>query len=198
MAKKLLSLSKDGALVLRSVTGKLEKVGASSMAACVLLDTSGSMAGSKLIQARNGATDFVRDVLRKDYAVALVTFADSSRILCQLSQRVEQLRESLEAMQAAGGTDMTAAIKKATALLLAQHLPGGFLVLVTDGQPNDAQTALAAAEIAKQHGITILTIGTDDADRDFLARIASPGASTHVPSQQLAAGIRAAAGLLPE
>ncbi len=198
MPKKLLSLSKDGALVRRSVTGHVEEVRASSMVACVLVDTSGSMAGNKLWQAQNGTVHFAQDSVRKRYSVAVVTFADSTTIVCPASQDIDQLRASLKSISIDGGTDMTRAIETGTTLLLGLHPPGGVLVLVTDGQPNNAATALAAAERAKQQGITILTIGTDDADRDFLARIASPGASSHVPSQQLAAGIRAAAGLLPK
>ena len=50
------------------------------------------------------------------------------------------------------------------------------IVIVTDGVPNedgDPESTLKAASMAKKNGIDIIAIGTDDADYEFLKRIAS-------------------------
>lgn len=47
------------------------------------------------------------------------------------------------------------------------------IVVVTDGMPNDPTTTLSMAQRAKKNGIEIIAIGTDDADKDFLNKLAS-------------------------
>jgi hypothetical protein len=44
---------------------------------------------------------------------------------------------------------------------------------VTDGEVADSAQSLAVAERLKSSGTEILTIGTDDADQDFLRQLAS-------------------------
>ena len=47
------------------------------------------------------------------------------------------------------------------------------MVIVTDGMPNDEEETLSMATRAKNSGIDILAIGTDDADQNFLKILAS-------------------------
>jgi len=71
------------------------------------------------------------------------------------------------------------------------------MVLVTDGR-TDRQAAIAAAERAKAAGIQVICLGTDDADAQLLATLAtSSELSKHVRPDELEAAIGDAAGLLP-
>ena len=73
------------------------------------------------------------------------------------------------------------------------------MVIVTDGVTVNPQLASAAAAQAKAQGISILTIGTDDADPNFLAQLASASDLTvNVTSDNLGEAISSAARLLPE
>ena len=47
------------------------------------------------------------------------------------------------------------------------------MLVVTDGAVTDAAQSLDVAERLKHAGTEILTIGTDDADKDFLKALAS-------------------------
>ena len=72
------------------------------------------------------------------------------------------------------------------------------MVVITDGMPDHEEKALDAARDAKERGIDIITVGTDDADRVFLEKLASrKDLVVVVKSEQLGEGITSAAGMLP-
>ena len=73
------------------------------------------------------------------------------------------------------------------------------VVVVTDGQSNDNNAALQVAATLKSRSIDIICIGTDDADRDFLKRLATRSdLATHVSSKNLRAAITDASRFLPQ
>lgn len=92
----------------------------------------------------------------------------------------------------------------ASALRMARQEISGFegvkkvIVLVTDGQPDSKEDALSEAAEIKRKNIDIITIGTDDADGDFLKKIATrTDLSFEVESAGLKEGIALTAGKLP-
>jgi len=198
MAKKLLGLGDDGKLVLRLPGGKTEKLPEPERArAFLLIDCSSSMSGSKLTQAISGALGFAGDALRKNYAVGLVSFASDAEILCSPEPSLAAIAARAERLTASGSTNMSEGIEKAAVDLL--KAPGvRAMVVVTDGVPDSPEAALAEARRAKDAGIDIIAIGTDDADRAFLEKIASRSdLAVKVASAQLESGIAGAARMLP-
>ena len=163
----------------------------------LLLDCSSSMEGQKLAQAKKGAINFAEDARGKGYAVGVITFSTTATHLCEPQQDISTLNQYLERIDAGGCTNMTDAI------LLALQKMGdrkGYRVMaiVTDGMPDSQEIALEAAQEAKANGIDILTIGTDDADRDFLAKLASKTElSAKVLSDRFEEGITSMAKMLP-
>ena len=72
------------------------------------------------------------------------------------------------------------------------------MVVVTDGLPDDATGALTAADRAKSTGIEVIAIGTDDANKDFLSKLASRASwAAKVEDVALGKQIACAAKLLP-
>ena len=72
------------------------------------------------------------------------------------------------------------------------------MVVVTDGLPNDREAALSSAQRAKSSGVDIITIGTDDADRDLLSKLATKTElSVMVSRHDLGRGIASTAKMLP-
>lgn len=198
MAKKLLGLGDDGKLVLRLPGGKTEKLPEPERArAFLLIDCSSSMSGSKLKQAISGALGFASDALRKNYAIGLISFASDAEVLCLPEASFPDLATRVERLSACGTTNMSDGIDKAAVELL--KAPGvRAMVVVTDGVPDSPEAALAAARRAKEAGIDIIAIGTDDADRTFLEKIASRSdLAVKVLSTQLQSGIASAARMLP-
>ena len=73
------------------------------------------------------------------------------------------------------------------------------MVIITDGVPDSQVEALTEAEQAKKKGIEIITIGTDDADSNFLKKIASrANLGVKVTREQFKEGITSAAKMLPQ
>lgn len=164
----------------------------------LLLDCSGSMGGrDKLAAAKSGTMAFAHDADTQGYAVGLIAFATTPTCCREASRGVDGLDQAVSQVQAGGSTDLAAALKLAIQKIA--HRPGQrVLCIVTDGQPDDASAALAAARDAVKHRIDIMALGTDDADKTFLDQIVtSKELAIIVARLQLQKGISDMARLLP-
>lgn len=163
----------------------------------LLIDCSSSMEGHKFVQAKKGAIEFARGALTKGYSVGLIKFDDYAVHLCGPQQEIQGLIRRIKEMHMGVTTNMTSAIRLAIPKLEKSR---GFRVMVitTDGMPDDEETALDEARKAKEKGIDIIAIGTDDADREFLKKLASrTDLAVKVPREELQQGIASAAKMLP-
>ena len=163
----------------------------------LLLDTSRSMEeDDKLSQARSGGRKFATEAIGRNYKVGVVRFSDDAEITAEPSADLAAIERGLSAYRE-GGTNMTAAIRLAIAKLSATAGDHA-MVLVTDGCPNDQDSTRQAAHDARRRGITIIAIGTDDADRAFLDELASAKElAQRVERRELQAAIADSARLLP-
>lgn len=163
----------------------------------LLLDVSQSMDEGKLRQARDGGVSFAGDAIGKGYDVGVIHFASSAWLKTNPTADLSAIRAGLE-VGAQGTTNMAAAIELATKQFLQRRRGISVMVLMTDGYPDSARAALSAAKEAKRQDITIIAIGTDDADRNFLKKLATASElATTVPDKDLGATLAKAAGLLP-
>jgi Mg-chelatase subunit ChlD len=163
----------------------------------LLLDCSESMAGSKMLQAQEGAADFAKGAIAQNYAVGIIRFSGEATLATRPTKFLQPTVEVLQTLTSSGSTNMTEALDLALSHL--EKIPGcRVVVLVTDGQPDDPTTALAAAQRVAAAGIQIMTIGTDDADLAFLARLATAHElAVKVDQRQLREGIASAIRMLP-
>jgi uncharacterized protein with von Willebrand factor type A (vWA) domain len=138
----------------------------------VLLDCSGSMKKNKIDQAKAGIIDFAKDAFKKQYRVGLIKFSSDVKHLCEPSEYLDALQQAIKDIRAGGSTNLTAALEIAHSKL--KDFSGSkVLVVATDGMPDDVKSSLVAANKAKADGVEIITIGTDDADIEFLQMLAS-------------------------
>ena len=92
---------------------------------------------------------------------------------------------------------MTAAISLAYQRLSGRN-GSRAICIVSDGMPDDEQSAIRAAKNAAAEGIEIITIPVEGANEAFLRLIQTkPFLSKPVKKAELAAFMRKAAGLLP-
>jgi Mg-chelatase subunit ChlD len=164
----------------------------------LVVDCSGSMAGSKINQVKKGILEFAQDAIKKEYSVGLIQFNNSTTLICEPKYDIEDLKAYLDKMHTGGSTNMTAAIDMAH-----KHLSDvkytRVMVIATDGQPDNKQSALLAGQSAKNDGIEIITIGTDDADQAFLKKLAtSQELGNKVSNEQFGKAIASAYLLLPD
>ncbi len=141
----------------------------------LVIDCSSSMlAGTKLTQAKNGIIDFARSALQKNYRVGLIAFSGKAQYLCKPDRNLEHIKQGISELYARDSTNMAAAIDLAKNNLIKGSVKDPrAIVIATDGVPNSAEDALFQAKLAKKNGIDIIAIGTDDADYDFLKKLAS-------------------------
>lgn len=166
----------------------------------LLIDCSLSMKeGNKMSQAKNGAAGFADEAIRRGYSIGLIKFAGYATHILEPQNELARLKDSIERIGFDGGTNITDAIKMATDRLKDERREK-VMCIVTDGNPyppDCKENALDAAYEARSKGIDIMTIGTDDADKDFLRLIASRSDFVvSVKRTQLAEGIASAAKLL--
>jgi molecular chaperone DnaK len=163
----------------------------------LVIDTSGSMADVKLEQAKRGILDFAKDAFCKEYDVGLISFSTTARHICSPTFDIEVLKKSILEMNAGGSTNMSEAISLAHERFNSLKNTR-VMVIATDGAPDNAQNALNQAAKAKQDGIDIITIGTDDADQQFLKTLASKAElGSKVSSAVFSQAISSASNLLP-
>ncbi len=137
----------------------------------LLFDTSGSMAGSKIKQVKIGAIQFASSAIEKAFSVGVFVFGDRGAAVLEPTVSFAMIVSKLQELRigtVGSSTNLTAGLQ-----LCAEVPCLHAVVVVTDGMPNDPASALGVAGTLKSSGVEILVIATDDADRDFVRRLAS-------------------------
>jgi len=165
----------------------------------LLLDCSGSMSeANKLVQARKGAIGFAAEAQSEEYSVGVICFSTDAEHMLEPQKSLTPITATVENLSPKGTTNMTNAIRLAQDKL-SDQTGDKVLCLVTDGVPDNKDSALDAAKEARLHGIELMAIGTDDADKSFLEQIVTrKELSVKVLRDQLERGIVSMAKMLPE
>jgi Mg-chelatase subunit ChlD len=166
----------------------------------LLLDSSHGMTGSKHRDAVAGAKEFAAEAVRSGYRTGVISFSSGASLISEVTDDVLELSQHLDGVAAGGSTNMTDAIALGASLLVKGFQAGRarVLVLFTDGQPDDKNATIRAADDAKHRGIEIICRGTEDADLDLLKRLGSRSDLVQVVvTSQLRQGIAQAVRLLP-
>ena len=164
----------------------------------MVIDCSISMEGDKLSQAKNGAINFAKDALKKGYLTGLIQFESTATHLCEPTKEISIIEKYLQQIGAGGSTNMAEAIQMVRQRL-GKKKELRVMVIVTDGAPDSEEEALHEAQQAKKDRIEIITIGTDDADRNFLKKIASRAdLGVKVTRGQFKESITSATKMLPQ
>jgi len=184
---------------LEAVSGKRFEVESTNGFVYLLIDCSGSMSASnKLQHAKLGAKGFPIDAHAKGYSIGLISFDSHASHLLELQRDLTVFERAVQKLQIGGSTNMAEAIVSAVTHL--GERPGTTVICIaTDGKPDDKGATLRAADDAKDRGIEIMTIGTDDADNEFLALLATTRElAVKVATARLREGITSMARLLPD
>jgi Mg-chelatase subunit ChlD len=155
----------------KSVGERRKAMGVGTPSVILAVDCSGSMAGDKIRQAREGALDFGRDAINRGYAVGVVGFGSAAEMLAAPSQHEGSFSGALARLSVSGTTNMAAGIDAATTTLGTRG--NRIVCVVTDGMPDSIGDAITSAQRARASGIEIMAVGTDDADWTFLSQIVS-------------------------
>ena len=195
MPSDLLRFDKGtGKLFLKGANGEQQIVApviATNRIVFVVVDASGSMAVKKFGDAVKGALDFGLVCISKQYQVGVIVFSDKASASAPTADPVA-FRAKIDKLECVGGGTYLA-----SALGHCIDFKPAYVLVVTDGEVSDSAESLAIAQRLKSSGTEILTIGTDDANRDFLQQLASRSdLSVKVASVDLARTISDSSRLL--
>src|SRR5689334_4141999 len=113
----------------------------------LVVDTSGSMEGDAIKDARNASLAML-DALAEGDRLAVVTFDSESRVLVPSTrldkQTIEKVRTQIGAMKARGTTDLAGGLRKGLSEVEQYFQANGVnrVVLLGDGVPNDERAVM--------------------------------------------------------
>jgi len=149
------------------------------LAIAVVLDTSGSMDGEKIEDAKNSVVRLLRD-MKDDDEVAVVRYSDDAEVIQDLA-RVGTVRDEvvrrLSELHAGGGTAIPKGLKSGmNALEDAGRGRVKRVVLVSDGLDSTRAEAERLARESSGKGITVSSLGIGlDFDESYMSGVASIG-----------------------
>lgn len=142
---------------------------------CFVVDTSGSMGGSPIQNAREALNQFLNE-MPENMEAALVKFESHAETLVELTPSVSTLKNAVSSLSDSGGTDITAGIAEGTAALSSAQ-GARTMIMMTDGQ---SDVNLDVVQAAVDQGITIFTIGFGDVRDDLLQSIADMSGGQYI------------------
>ena len=160
----------------------------------LILDRSGSMAGSALANLKNGAKAFIDIIdeatdgtqdgqIGSGSRIAVVSFASTATQDTQLITSVADLKAGVDALTAGGSTNHADAFTKASELLAAPSTNARLMVMFTDGETTVGPDPSPIAAAARAAGVIIYAIGLSGrggVDVSALEDWASKPASSYV------------------
>jgi molecular chaperone DnaK len=163
-----------------------------------LLDCSGSMSSNNKLQfAKSGGIEYAMEANSKGYKIGLISFGNNAKKILDLQDNIENFKIQISNIEIDGSTNLTDAIRIAGEIL-STNIGERIIFVVTDGFPDNSNSAISEAQLAAKSGIEIMTLGTDDADLNFLNSIATKKEfSKKVNRQDFQQGIKDMAKLLP-
>ena len=157
----------------------------------LVLDTSGSMEGEKIEQAKE-ALEFVLEHLNSEDRFNIVAFSTGIRVYertLQSAADADEARRFIDDLRAVGGTNIDLAL--AEALAMADGERPQIIIFLTDGLPTegvtDADRIIANLERQVSENVRIFTFGVgDDVNTFLLDSLAQDnrGASSYVRPHQ--------------
>lgn len=111
----------------------------------LLMDTSGSMEGSPLIEAKVAALAFLNESRPHD-AVSLVAFNDKVEVVRPFTTEMLKVRTGVHSLAPRGGTALHDALSKAVDLMQSAPHPRHVIVLLSDGKDEDSVAKFATID----------------------------------------------------
>ena len=160
----------------------------------LILDRSGSMAGSPLANMKSGAKTFI-DIIDESTdgtqngqigngsRIGIVSFADTAVQNTQLITSVADLKTAVDSLSADGSTNHADAFEQALALFNPASTNAKVMVMFTDGVTTAGGNPNTIATLAKAQGVIIYVIGLSGnggIDEDALRDWASDPDSAYV------------------
>jgi Ca-activated chloride channel family protein len=134
----------------------------------VVLDTSGSMAGDKIGDARSALDRFVYDLLDERDELFLYRFSDHPVLVQGWTTDRERLSRAMARITPNGGTAMYDAVLEAVPMATAGHHQKKAIVLISDGNDTSSNASLHdVREALRNSEVLMYAIGIDGDDLSY-------------------------------
>ena len=138
------------------------------------IDTSGSMRGRNLDNAKKAAKNIVNNVVDLSYnKIGIAEFGYKTGVDLPLSNNVQQLNDVIENLYASGGTPLSQSLD--TIRNEFKKGENNFVIILTDGAPDSMNAAKTQADKLKSDDVTVISVGTglNSRTKEFLREISS-------------------------
>ena len=135
----------------------------------ILIDKSGSMAGTKLTQAKTAATAFINNLVLGSDRVGYISYSTVATLESGLTTSFDTVKSDIADTVSGGNTNIGGAMKVAYQEMLSNGRSGvkHVIVILTDGQANISDTntltpnqyAINQADLTKINGMIVYTVG---------------------------------------
>ena len=137
----------------------------------IVLDTSGSMDGEKMMAARQALNRFLLELLGPDDEVFLYRFDNHPELVHGWTTDKRRVSDELSRLRPRGGTAMYDAVAEAVPLLQSGKHRKKALVIISDGNDTSSRTAVVALqEQIRETEILVYAIGIDSQQTFFQPR----------------------------
>jgi VWFA-related protein len=128
----------------------------------ILLDTSGSMAGEKLDNARTALDRFLGTLLDPTDEIFIYRFSNFPELLQDWTTDRQRLSRVVKRMNAGGATALYDTLAEAVPLAQTGQNRKKAVVLITDGNDTNSDTSLAAVkQLIRQTEVLVYAVGID-------------------------------------
>jgi len=148
------------------------------MQIALVMDCSGSMYGTNILEARKAAKAFVHRTLQRNREIAVIAFPGG--VLTSLTDQRARIEGAVDRLTPIGSTPMHTGLAQARETLKGRAGIQRVYVILTDGHPDDPTATAAEAHRIKRLGGRVIAIGVGrQVKRDFLASLSSNPSDYH-------------------
>ncbi|MDN7244338.1 VWA domain-containing protein [Planococcus shenhongbingii] len=148
-----------------------------SLGLVIVMDRSGSMAGTKMELAKEAAARSV-ELLREDDTVGVIAFDDQpwQIVPTEKLKNPKDAADKILSVTPGGGTEIYRSLEEAYSQLEDLKLQRKHIILLTDGQSSTQNDYDSLIENGKENNVTLSTVSIGaDADKNLLESLATTG-----------------------
>ena len=159
-----------------------------------VIDTSGSMRGTPLQEAKRCINNFV-DQIGDGIPITLITFDDKCTVHCLHERNSAKVNSSVTGIEIGGGTTIDPINYYNYHIQSVEK--NRILIVLTDGEWFcDQSQAIQNADCIKRQGVKVYAVGFGEADYSFLQKIASPDGAKKIDLSKLMETFKEIAGAI--
>lgn len=138
----------------------------------IVMDHSGSMDGTPLVNAKMAAESAVEHMNQDKQKIAVIAYDDSATVMAGLSNKTESLKRAINDVREGGGTNISSGLFAGLDEIKDEE-GSRAIILMSDGQDGGSRDSMQnAIDEAVKEGICVYTVAFGDCDEEYMKWIA--------------------------